>query len=885
MNNVEKSGPPGVFLRFFRWYCHPKLAERIEGDLIEDYDDRIQRAGKRSADIRFVTDVILLFRPGIIRPPEGSKNLNAYGMYKSYFKIGWRSLLRNKGYSILNVAGLAIGMTVAMLNGLWIWDEFSYNKNFPKYDRIAQVAEIGLDMERGGTWLGTTMTYPLGTTLKEEYGSKFVNIARTSFIADKILIVDDTKISFRGLYVDGNFPELLSLKMIRGSQNGLKGMSDIFLSESTAKILFGEKDPMGRVIRLNNQADVIVTGIYEDGPQNSHFADIRFFIHWDLFLPENKWIEEGALTDWRNHFLKIYVEIPEGESFEGVNAEVGAALRFDPQDLADAMKREQKLYLYPMSEWHLHPPGLRDGQFEPIKMIKLVGAIGAFVLILACINFTNLSTARAEKRAKEVGIRKTIGSMRGQLVTQFFSESFLVIFFSFIFAVGLTATCLPAFNEVAGKNMIMPWTSGLFWSAGLCFVMITSMLAGSYPALYLSSFSPIKALKGTFRAGRSASIPRQVLVVFQFCISSVLIIGTIVVHQQIQFAKDRPVGYNREGLIMIPKKSNDFNGKYEVLRSELKNTGAVFEVSESMGPMTEIASGNNGWEWNGKDPNIDGNFATLAVSHLHGKTVGWQFIQGRDFNPDNPGDSAGLVITESALKIMNLENPIGEPVTWTWWVDKRILNYKILGVINDLVMDSPYDKIQPSVFYLRGFNGSTSWINVRIDPQTTVSDALPNIESVFRKVIPNAPFDYQFADDAYALKFGEEERIANLAAIFAVLAIFISCLGLLGLISFVTETRTKEIGIRKVLGASVAGLWQMLSTDFLRLVLISTVVAVPFAYYLMSQWLEKFVYRVNISVWVFVVTGSAAITITLLTISYQSVKAARMNPVNSLRSE
>lgn len=337
---------------------------------------------------------------------------------------------------------------------------------------------------------------------------------------------------------------------------------------------------------------------------------------------------------------------------------------------------------------------------------------------------------------------------------------------------------------------------------------------------------------------------------------------------------------------MLRKQSDDFKGKYEVLRYELKNTGAVYEVSESMGPVTEIYSGNGGWIWKGHDPEDDRSFATLSVSHLHGKTVGWQFVQGRDFDLSMASDSLGIVINESALQRMNLQEPIGEPVSWAWWSDKsKVLNYKILGVIKDMVMDSPYDPAKPTIFYLKGHNGNPSWINIKINPQVSISEALPKIESVFKKVIPTVPFEYQFVDEEYAAKFSKEERIGNLAFIFAGLAIFISCLGLLGLASFVAETRTKEIGIRKVLGASVAGLWRMLSKDFVWLVLIACIIATPLAYYLMNGWLKNFSYHIDISVWVFIVTGIGAISVTLITISYQAIKAALMNPVNSLKSE
>ncbi len=884
--NSKDNSPPQLALRFFRWYCHPKLLKYIEGDLMELYEERVREKGKRKADIRFMVDVLFLFRPGIIKLSEGTQKLNTYGMFKSYFKIGWRNLLRHKGYSLINIGGLAIGMMVAILNGLWIWHEFSFNKNFENYDRIAQVGERGIDSEKGGYWLGTTMTYPLGTQLMENYSQHFKRMARTSWYADCILSTGDNKISLLGVYTDPTMPEIFSFKMIQGTRLGLSNPKTILISQSSAIALFGTEDPINKVVRMNNTADMSVAGVYEDFPQNAALEGLHFFAPWSLFLSENKWIEERAMTDWRNHFIKIYVELPEENSFVSTTQKVKSALKFDPQDSAQAKARDQHLYLYPMSDWHLHPASYRGTQYSPIQMIKLIGAIGVFVLLLACVNFMNLSTARSEKRAKEVGIRKTIGSIRSQLINQFYSESFLVVFFAFVLAIGLTALALPAFNDIASKNISMPWTNLWFWSAGFAFVIITSLLAGSYPALYLSSFNPVKALKGTFRAGSLATLPRKVLVVFQFSISVLLIIGTAIVYQQIQYAKNRPVGYDREGMIMIKKKSGAFNGKYSVLRSELKNTGVVSEVSESMGPVTEVVSGNGGWSWKDHDTNQAENFATLAVSHTHGKTAGWQFVKGRDFDLEAADDSLGLVINEAAAKLMNFENPIGEEVTWTWWMNEsKVMNYKVIGVVKDMVMDSPYAPIEPTVFYLKGHNGTPNWINIKVNPQVSMSEALPKIESVFKKVIPMAPFEYKFVDEEYAMKFGKEERIGQLAFIFASLAIFISCLGLLGLASFVAEQRTKEIGIRKVLGASIAGLWKMLSQDFVLLIAISCLIAIPLAYYLLDGWLQKFQYRVPLSVWVFLLTGAGAIALALLTVSYQAIKAALMNPVKSLRSE
>lgn len=429
----------------------------------------------------------------------------------------------------------------------------------------------------------------------------------------------------------------------------------------------------------------------------------------------------------------------------------------------------------------------------------------------------------------------------------------------------------------------MPWLNAYFWLFCLIFILITGTLSGIYPSFYLSSFQPIKVLKGISSVNRFAFTPRKVLVVFQFTISVTLIISTIIVYRQIQFAKNRPVGYTREGLLTLAMKSDDFVGKYEILRTELKNTGAVSEISESMGKMTQVVSSNDGWEWNGKKSGQDKSLGTLTITHEHGKTVGWQFVKGRDFSRNYATDSSGIVINESAMKYMELQNPLGEIISWKF--RENITYFQVIGVIKDMVMESPYEPIKPTVFYVKPINGKTNWVNIKINPAISISQALPKIEAVFKKIVPSVPFDYKFVDEEYNAKFKAEERIGKLATFFAILAIFISCLGLFGLASFVAEQRTKEIGIRKVMGATVANLWQLLSKDFVVLILISCLIAAPVAYYFMNEWLQKYTYRTEISWWIFAASAAGALMITLLTVSFQAIKAALMNPVKSLRSE
>lgn len=807
-------------------------------------------------------------------------------MLRNYLKIALRQLARNRAYSFINIGGLAAGMAVAMLIGLWVYDELSFNTYHENYARIAQVRSR--EFGEHGVGINSSVQYPLMTELKTNYKEYFKHIVAASWDVGFVLSAGETKISRPGLFMDPGAPEMLTLRMVYGTRAGLRDPHSVMLSKSTALALFGDVDPVNRSLKLNNKLDVTVTGVYEDLPQNTQFNQVKFLAPFALWELDNPWIRERAMTDWQNHFMKIYVELRPEVDFGQLSADIKNAEMKNLAGFPEAAKNKPEVFLLPMSDWHLHnfKRGLPDE--GPLQMVWLISIIGAFVLLLACINFMNLSTARSEKRAKEVGIRKSIGSVRTQLVNQFFSESFIVVILAFALSLWAVTLALPWFNGLAAKQMTVPWTNGGFWALSLGFIAITGLLAGGYPALYLSSFQPVKVLKGTFRAGRFASIPRKVLVVVQFTVSVTLVIGTIIVFRQIQFAKNRPAGYTREGLLMVEMKSGDFYGKHELLKNELRRTGAVTDIAESMGKVTEVSSGNDGFDWRGKsqagDPAAAGeSFGTLMVSSEYGRTVGWQFVQGRDFSETLASDSSGIVVNEAAVKYMGLKNPVGEPVSWKFQ-EQPIRNYRILGVIKDVVMESPYEPIQPTVFMIKA-HGGPNWMHIRINPDMSVSEALPRIETVFKKLIPLAPFEYKFADEDYALKFAAEERVGKLAYFFAVLAIFISCLGLFGLSSFIAEQRTREIGVRKVLGASVFNVWKLLSNEFIMLVTIAFGLATPVSYYLLSHWLEKYTYRIEPSWWIFAATGFGAMAITLCTISFQSIKAALTNPVASLRAE
>ena len=808
-------------------------------------------------------------------------------MINNYFKIAWRSLLKNKVSFAINVVGLALGITVALFIGLWDYDELSFNKNHKNYDRIAQVMTRGNDSKHG-PFANNSLQYPLATELKTTYKDNFKRVVRASWVQDYVLSAGEKNISATGQFMDEEAPAMLTLEMIKGDWNGLSDLNSIMISASVAKKFFGDSEPIGQVMMINNKMNVKVAGVYEDLPLNSQFTDIKFFSNWDLWVKENSWIQERAINDWHNHFLKIYVEIQPGADVAGVsntikNIELEKIQKLD--GYAEDIARKPQLFLQPMSQWHLYPlnrAGETDG--KPLRMVWTITIIGVFVLLLACINFMNLSTARSERRAKEVGIRKAIGSLRKQLIYQFFTESILAVFISFMLSCLLVATCLPWFNELSAKQLNIPWGNPYLWIISISFILVTGLMAGSYPALYLSSFTPVKVLKGVFRTSRFALLPRKIMVVVQFTVSVALIISTIIIYRQIQIGKDRPVGYTPEGLIMLEMKSPEFQGKYDLFRDELLKTGVVINLSESMGKVTEVASGNNGFDWKGREPNQDESFGTLAVTHEHGQTIGWQFIKGRDFSRSFASDSNGVVINESAAKYIGLENPVGETITWKW-KDKEPKPYTILGVIRDAVMESPYEPAEPTLFFVNALNGGVSWMNMRINPAVSFSEALPKIESVFKKLVPAAPFDYKFVDEEYALKFSADERINRLAGVFAALAILISCLGLFGLAAFVAEQNTRQIGVRKVLGASVFDLWGLLSKEFVVLVAISFLLASPLAYYFMNNWLQDYQYRTPLSWWIFIGAGALALMIALLTVSLQTIRAALANPIKSLRTE
>jgi ABC-type antimicrobial peptide transport system permease subunit len=783
-------------------------------------------------------------------------------MLKNYFKIAWRNLRKNKIYSFINITGLATGIAVSLLAGLWIADELSFDSSFQNHSRLAQV--MLNQTSKGETYTGGTIAMPLGNALRTQYASDFRYLSLISFSNDYVLSVGDKKIAGAGMWVESEFSEMFTLSMLRGSRDALKDPSSILIANSLAISLFGNRDPINKTIRLNNDFDLKIAGVFRDLPHNSTFYNTKLLMPWG-----NKKNFLNTLTDWDNHSGQLFVKLNDLADIDKISAKI----RNIPTPYIKDVKEE--IMLFPVDKLHLYTE-FKNGKTVGgrIQFVWLFGIIGGFVLLLACINFMNLATARSEKRAKEVGIRKTVGSLRSQLIGQFLIESVVVAFIAFILAILLVQISLPFFNQMADKQMVITWSSPLFWKLASGFTLFTGIISGSYPAFYLSAFKPVKVLKGVVRVGRLASVPRKVLVVTQFTVSITLIICTIIVFQQIQHAKDKPAGYRREGLFTLPFTS-DMNGHYDAIRDDMLHTGAVENMAGSSKSAASFDQ-NNGVEWRGKDPRVEVDFNDVNVTHDFGKTIGWSIKEGRDFSKSFPADTGSAIVNEMGAKIMGFKSPLGETIKYFG------KNYQIIAVTRDMVTQSPFQLLQPTILFCN------RWINIvilRIKPNMPIRGALTKIEPVFKKYSPNFPFEFKFVDEDSALKFSNEVRIGNLASFFAILAIFISCLGLFGLTSFVAEQRTKEIGVRKVLGASVFNVWRLLSKEFIVLVIISLFIATPIAYYFMYNWLLNYQYRTEITWWIFASAGIGALLITLITVSFQAIKAAIANPVKSLRSE
>ncbi|HVZ98241.1 MAG TPA: ABC transporter permease [Chitinophagaceae bacterium] len=789
-------------------------------------------------------------------------------MFKNYFKIAVRNLRKNKAFSFINISGLAIGMAAAMLILLWIQNEVSHDRFYKKIDRIYTLNNR--DTFNGQLWAWNTTPKILAPTLQHEYPEveDAVRMAGCGFLFS----VGDKHLHEQGDFTDSAFFNVFAFPLIKGNAaTALNNVNGIVLTQKFAKTLFGNEDALDKVLKIDSVDYFTVTGVMKDLPNNTAFS-FSYLLPWSYLKKIN-----GDDAYWGNNSIQSYLLLKPGVSLSAFNNKIKNVTIDHSKGTGDL--QTSQVFAYPLKDQWLYSKS-ENGQYigGRIETVKLFGIIAAFILLIACINFMNLSTARSEKRAKEVGIRKVVGAQKNWLIVQFIGESILLSCMAFIIALLIVIVSLPAFNTLVSKQLHMEFGNFYFWLFALAFILFTGILAGSYPAFYLSSYKPVKVLKGTFKSASALVTPRKILVVLQFTFAIALIICTIIVEQQIKYAQERDSGYAKDKLVYTSL-DGEVGKNYLLIKNDLLNSGAAVAITKSMSPITQRYSDGWGWKWTGSTADDDKtDFIRMASDADFVKTLGVHLMAGRDIDIYKyPTDSTAMLLNETAVKVMHLKNPVGTIVQ----ADGK--TWHVVGVLKDFIYGSPYEKVQQLAVL-----GPASWFNImhfKLNPANSTEKDLQLAAGIFKKYNPQYPFDYKFVDEAYALKFQEEQQTGTLAALFAGLTIFISCLGLFGLATYMAENRIKEIGVRKVLGASVVTITALLSKDFLKLVIISLIIASPVAWWAMNKWLNTYSYHIGIKWWVFGLAGLLSVVIAIATVSYQSIKAALANPVKSLRTE
>ncbi|MFW2477428.1 MAG: ABC transporter permease [Sediminibacterium sp.] len=785
-------------------------------------------------------------------------------MIRNFFTIAWRNIWKNKMFSFINIAGLGIGMACTIMIFLWVQYEKSWNKTQANYSQVYQ--GFSTRNFNGELTTGSDLMFPLPKAAKENFpeveGSTLV-----SYGENTLFTAGEKKIKRPTITVTSDFFDVFSYDFVHGDPSAIKEPDGIILTESTAKAIFNNTDVVGKILELNRHRSVTVRGVIKDIVPSSTLV-------FDAIIPFNlssDWIKQ-SINDWVNCNNRTFYKVKNGTNIAQLEQKFLNLIKKNSP--SENPTTRGSLLLQPMSKWRLYEE-FRDGKNTGgrIQYVNLFTWIAIIILIIACVNFMNLSTARSEKRAREVGIRKTLGSEKKQLLAQFLCESLLMTIFAFVFAACIIYVGLPPFNRLLKQEIPIPFAQAQFWFYTLGIIIVTGLIAGSYPAFYLSAMKPVKVLKGSFLPGKRALLPRRVLVTAQFAVSIILISATLIIYQQIKHVQNRDLGYDTNNLIMVTA-NNDAAKNYEVLKNSLLASGLIEAVNVTSLPVSDIFGFTSGVRWVGapEDPNLVIGF--LGTGENFTNIMKAKMIEGRDFKA---GDSSVVMFNKEAIRVMKLKNPIGSTITWGGR-EKRIT-----GIIDDLIMTSPFALPIPlMISYEPNWVGS---INIRVKEGADVKKALALIENNYKKYIPEYPFEYKFADTTFNDKFANEQLIARLAFLFASLAIFICCLGLFGLVSFSIERRTKEIGIRKILGASVQSLLTLMSKEFFVLVLISFAIAIPIAWWLMSEWLSNFSYRINMGIGIFFLVGCITLLICMITVGLNAFKTATSNPVKSLRTE
>jgi putative ABC transport system permease protein len=784
-------------------------------------------------------------------------------MFQRYIKLTWRNFFRNKTFSVINLLGLTSGITCAIFIFLWVEDELTYDRFHKNYDNIYQVM-ANRNFENG-TFTDQYMVFPLAFELGKS-NPQIKKAVLTSGAERHVLSLNDTKLTLSGYMVSSDYFGMFTWKFLRGNpRSAISDPSSIVISESTAHSFFGNADAIGKILRLDNYVNLKISAVVKDPPGNSSLI-------FDFIRPVNLNDADGkiAMTEWVNSSWLVYVETIPGANLSRIGKQISDIMhqRTDAHRVSD-------FFIFPMKKWRLYSE-FKDGHNVGgmISYVRLFIIVAIIILLIACVNFINLSTARSEKRSKEVGIRKTLGSARAPLIVQFFMESLSLTFTAFIFSLLFVFLLMPFFNSLIGKHLSFDISDPVFWTGAIIILVFTGLVAGSYPALYLSSFNPVKVLKGARLFNAGAGLPRKILVTGQFVVSVLLISATIIVYQQLKHISNRDRGYDYNNLIMIPG-SPKLHDNYASVKQDLITKAGVSAVTRTSAPVTDIWWLQPSPDYEGKPPGSTAIFSGMFADADFIKTMNVKLLSGRNFSR-TPADSSSVILNKTAVKTLGLKNPIGMQL-------RTRRPYTVIGVLDDMIMGSPYKAVDPMMIYSGDF--FTNYLTLRLSPGVSPKSALPEIEKIIARVSPEFPFEYQFADQEFDKKLRSEQLISKLTNIFAGLAIFICCMGLVGLASYTIEKRVREISVRKVLGATVKQLLLLLSKEFLQLAIIALIIAIPLTWWLMDMWLKDYTFHIQINGLLFLLVGAGTLLVTLVVVSLTTTRAAMSNPVINLKRE
>jgi len=789
-------------------------------------------------------------------------------MFRLNLKIALRNLWKNKGFSLINIGGLAIGLGSCMVLLLYVAYEYGYDKQFTDYDKTYVVYNNSIANGKTFSWAWTPGK--MADQVKEKIPG-VTYAAQSSYPYPLLVEHDARKLRAKGVFVGADFLKILDYKFISGKpKQPLNGLNSVILTKTLAGKLFGGEDPVNKVVKLNNSELLNVEAVIEDVPANSSIK-FDYLMSWALYEKREPWVKSSSFG---NNICLTLVQLQDPSLLTDANNAIRGIYQQNDKDATN------EALLHPLAKWHLYDE-FENGKSigGKIDQLKIFLMLAFCILLIACVNFMNLSTARSEKRAKEVGVRKAIGSSRKSLIGQFMLESVLLTLIGTVLAFVLAEISLPYFNNLLGINLVIEYQNWKFWFGLLVLIAFTGLLAGSYPAIYLSSFEPVKVLKGFgIKAGSSVSI-RKVLVVFQFVFAACLIVCTTVIYQQLSYIKNKPIGYDKGNLIQIAAQGNlKDQKKAALLKEQLLKSGAAASVTTFSMDISEGGNNTSDITWQGKNPKENALFNFRAIGNDFIKTIGTELVAGREFSAQFSNDTNSVLLNESAVKMMGLKNPVGSIIKW------GTSDNTVVGVVKDFVVESAYQKVAPMIFYA-GIKDGLEVILVRLNTTKNISSSLSDIDNIVKDIEPNFPVDRKFVDESFEVKFQNEKLLGTLSNWFGGFAIFISCLGLLGLALFMAEQRKKEISIRKVLGASTASILTLLNKDFIKLVAIANAIAFPLAYIIINKWLSAYEYRISISALPFIIAIGLSVLIAILTVSAQSLKVAKANPVDALKYE